>query len=462
MSTPIRRPKQRRDALGSVERLPSGRYRARYSRDGAIFKAPHTFATKHDAMTWLVGERADWARGGWIDPRLGQETLTDFANAWLTSRVEIAPRTRALYRDLLDDYVLPRIGGPRGVELGRLALAEINPAVVRKWRAMVLTEARERIARRHAEATSRDPHPARAWGRSVGFDVHPTGRIAPAVLDAWTAAGKPQPAPAAETIETATGERGTTTAAKAYGLLRNMLNAAIHDGLLTSNPCQIRGAGSVRAAERPVATPAEVTAIAENMPPNLAAAVLLAAWSGLRFGELFALARRHVDLDAGAVRVERALIVVPGEPVRFGQPKTHSSHRTVYLPQFVLNTLTAHLAEHVKPGPDSLLFTNAQGQPLTSARLSRVYRRAREAAGRIDLRFHDLRHTGATLAYSAGASVREVQNRLGHSTMRAASIYAHAADDSDRKLAGNLDALYGPLRAVPELPESDTSPRTAA
>jgi integrase len=71
--------------------------------------------------------------------------------------------------------------------------------------------------------------------------------------------------------------------------------------------------------------------------------------------------------------------------------------------------------------------------------------------GRDDLHWHDLRHTGATLAYRAGASVPEVQARLGHTTMRAAQIYAHAADDSDRVLADRLDAMYRPAEGAPRL-----------
>lgn len=76
---------------------------------------------------------------------------------------------------------------------------------------------------------------------------------------------------------------------------------------------------------------------------------------------------------------------------------------------------------------------------------------ARAAVGRPDLTWHDLRHTGATLAYRAGASVPEVQRRLGHTTMRAAQTYAHAADDSDRIVAARLDELYAGHAVAPRL-----------
>lgn len=448
-----------RNSLGSIEKLPSGKYRARYFRDGAEFKAPHTFPSKTAAQDWLAAEYADRSRGVWHDPRLGRENLADYARAWLDTRPDLAARTLSGYRRQLDSYILPRVGGARGVELGRLELGQITPATVRTWRAALLTDVRARVAAR-AKAAKPRTHPARAWALAQGLEVKPTGQFPRAVLAAWVAAGRPTAGSDGPQVEDASRDVGRTTVENAYRVLRAVLNTAVHDGLLASNPCQIRGAGIVHAAERPTASPAVLEAIAQSMPTHLAAAVPLAAWSGLRFGELFGLARQHVDLEAGTVRVDRALVCVPGEPVRFGQPKTRSSRRTVHLPGFVVEVLRAHMAEHVPPGATSLLFTTVSGEPVTTARLAYAYQRARAAAGRPDLRWHDLRHTGATLAYSTGASVREVQNRLGHSTMRAAAIYAHAADDSDQILAKRLDALYGTAPAH-ELPKKLAHSRAA-
>lgn len=71
----------------------------------------------------------------------------------------------------------------------------------------------------------------------------------------------------------------------------------------------------------------------------------------------------------------------------------------------------------------------------------RVFKRARKAIGRPDLRFHDLRHTGATMAAQAGATMRELMDRLGHSTPQAALIYQHAAADRQAALAARLSAM---------------------
>ena len=71
------------------------------------------------------------------------------------------------------------------------------------------------------------------------------------------------------------------------------------------------------------------------------------------------------------------------------------------------------------------------------------FNKAREAAGRPDLRFHDLRHTGAVLAARAGATIAELMARLGHTTPAAAMIYQHAAEDRDSEIARRLSEMAG-------------------
>lgn len=73
--------------------------------------------------------------------------------------------------------------------------------------------------------------------------------------------------------------------------------------------------------------------------------------------------------------------------------------------------------------------------------LYKVFRRARAVAGRPDLRWHDLRHTGSTMAAQAGATLAELMNRLGHSDVRAALIYQHATAERDAELARKLSSM---------------------
>ncbi|MFM2720469.1 tyrosine-type recombinase/integrase [Microbacterium mcarthurae (nom. nud.)] len=313
-------------------------------------------------------------------------------------------------------------------------VADIGPATVRAWFAKVSEEASASARRRPAHPPG---HPARRWALAEGHQVAATGRLSPRVLALWEAAGKPSGRPATE-IST---DAGRTTAAQAYRLLRTLLGAALADGAITENPCRLRGAGAVVHRERATATLEEINRLAENMPARFSAAVRVAAWSGLRYGELFALSRQHISPDGLSIRVDRALENTPGRALRFGPPKSAASYRTIHLPSTVAQELSKHMTEFAGEGPDALVFGLPDGSPLPNVQLSRIFRRARRAIGRDDLTWHDLRHTGATLAYAAGASIPDVQRRLGHSTIRAAQVYAHSAADADRLLAQRLENL---------------------
>ena len=80
---------------------------------------------------------------------------------------------------------------------------------------------------------------------------------------------------------------------------------------------------------------------------------------------------------------------------------------------------------------------------MSPSSLYRVFYRARESAGRPDLRWHDLRHTGAVLAAQTGATLAELMGRLGHSTPAAALRYQHVAADRDYEIACKLSMLAG-------------------
>lgn len=125
---------------------------------------------------------------------------------------------------------------------------------------------------------------------------------------------------------------GRVTAAKAYRLLRAMLATAVQDGLLAKNPCNIRGAGTEHSPERPTASVSQVDALASAVGQRHRALVLLAAYGGLRFGELLALRRDRVDLVEGAVYVTETQHQLGDGRVLFGPPKTEAGRRTVALP----------------------------------------------------------------------------------------------------------------------------------
>jgi integrase len=191
------------------------------------------------------------------------------------------------------------------------------------------------------------------------------------------------------------------------------------------------------------------------MPPRYRLMVLLAAWCALRFGELAELRRGDVDLEARLVRVQRGVTRAGGE-VFIGDPKgtRAAGRRSVSIPPHLMPLLEAHLDEHVGADPEALLFPARHGGNLAPSSLYKVWYPAREAAGRSDLHFHDLRHTGATLAAATGATLADLMSRLGHSTPAAALRYQHAAADRDRAVAdalsGFAEAKVIPLRRASE------------
>lgn len=365
--------------FGSVEQLPSGRYRARYwGPDGIQYTAKTTarraltFETRGDADAYLSGQRADISRGTWKTPDAPTPvaaapaplTLAVYTVPWLADR-PLALRTREEYDRLLRLRILPTFGSS--------GLAEITSVAVRSWYA--------------AQANT------------------PTAR------------------------------------AQAYALLRSILATAVDDEILMRNPCRIRGAGVSRAAKpRKPATAAELAVIVEAMPPPLRMLVLLACWCSLRFGEVTELRRGDVDLEHGVLRIRRAVVTTPTAGSVVKEPKSRAGIRDVVIPPHILDALAAHLDEHTQPGKVALLFASDNGGHLANSSMHWVYRPACKAAGRSDLSFHDLRHTGQTLAAASGANLRELMNRAGQSSPGAALRYLHAVDGADRAIAERMSA----------------------
>lgn len=243
----------------------------------------------------------------------------------------------------------------------------------------------------------------------------------------------------------AMGPNRPTQRAHAYSLLRSMLTTAYGEQIIPANPCVIRGAGVAKRSTRTEpATLGQIATIVEHMPDRLRLAVLLAAWCGLRQGELLELRRQDVDLERGLLRIRRAVVRLPGEAPIVGTPKSGAGIRDVSIPPHLMPGVARHLEVHVPPAKTSLLFVGRDsGEQLASSTLYRWFYPAREAAGRPDLRWHDLRHTGATLAAATGATLAELMNRLGHSTVGAALRYQHAAADRDAEIARRLSDMAG-------------------
>jgi integrase len=361
--------------FGQVSRLPSKRYRARYTGPhGALHSAPWTFETSGEAEAWLVDERRLISSGRWTPPKVRAEVAQRaeaarrsrvfgrYAQDWLEGRHDLRPSTRRSYQTALDRHLVP-------------------------------------------------------W-----FGDSPIDEIT----------------------------------------------------VIVRTPCRVRGGGKSKVRREPeVLTLPELLALAEAMPEHHRALTLLCGLCGLRFGEAVALRRRDLDLDRGLVHVTRTA-TKDGREKTVGAPKTAAGSRTVAMPQLVVDALRTHLAEQPVTGREALVFSGRDGELLAHSSLyglpTRVehrngrtcrkeafgFTRAREAIGKPTLNWHDLRRTAATLGAQAGATVREMQNRLGHATPAMALYYQGATAERDRVIADRLqETIEKAARAdtVSSLPE---------
>jgi integrase len=202
--------------------------------------------------------------------------------------------------------------------------------------------------------------------------------------------------------------------------------------------------------------------------------LVVALATGCRQGELLALTWEHIDLQKGTLTVRRSLSQTD-HGFEIKEPKTAASRRTIALPDWAVSILTQHKAMMMKAGLLSApIFCNRDGGYLLKRNVLRslrsIIRRANTPPGKINkggrpkkgdkprpkepfellnlipakLRFHDLRHTVASVLLSQGQSVRAVSQRLGHSnpalTLR---MYAHCMPSDDAQLAAGLNRLLG-------------------
>lgn len=388
-----KRQTKRRETFGQVDKLPSGRIRARYTGpDGVRHSAPATFGTLTDARAWLAKQQTAIAAGTWQTPSVAaavaaerNQTLAKYADAWLTTRTNsrgdtLRPRTVDEYKRLLrapDPDIADDKGGPLA-DLVALPLGTITPKRVREWRA----------------------------------DQLATGR--------------------------------KTQTSRAYGLLSAIMRTAVEDRIIDANPCSVKG-GQSTSTGRAVLPPtdAELEAIVTAIPERFRALVVIAAAGGLRYGEATELRGRDITIehdDAGRVSAVRVTVdrAVTRTRAGFvvGAPKSDAGHRAVAIFGVDAAIIADHVRDHAR-FPDQLLFP-AEDDPtrhLPQSTFHRSWDAARHAAGRPDMPFHALRHYAGTRYAQAGATPRETMARLGHSSSAAAMRYQHAGNRDDELAA---------------------------
>lgn len=374
-----------RRSFGRLRKLPSGRYQAAYvGPDDKLHVASATFGAKVDAEAWLTDRRREIDRELWSPPVNAEQQKA-------ARRQRKAATVK--FKAYAEGWVKTRTVRGR----------PLKPRTVEHYESMLAD---------HIYPT---------------FGARPVRDITMQAVDRWyarTLTDKP------------------TLRAHCYSLLRTILESArTRDRIIDVNPAMIRGAGTTQCKIKPKpATLDELAVLESEMPERLQLMVTLAAWCALRFGELVELRRGDIDIDGGVVKIRRAAVRVDGG-WKLGDPKSDAGRRDVAIPPHIVPTVVKHLADHVKPEPDALLFPAKAGGYLQPSSLYRHWYKARTKAKRGDLRWHDLRHSGAVMAAQTGATLAELMARLGHSTPQAAMRYQHAAQGRDQLIAAALSAL---------------------
>lgn len=374
----------KRRTFGMVRRTGSGRWQASYldqvSRER--INAPTTFETKADASRWLATVESDLGRGVILDPRLGERVFEEWAAEWMAG-LHVKPKTRLGYDAALRNHVLPAFG--------RLPVNQITY--------------------RHCK----------------GFIDQLLGRgLAPG------------------------------SAAASRNVLRLVLREAMRNDAITRNPADGIRIPRGERQEMQFLTPDEINDLAHEIshPPRsqrhqqktyeeYGLLVRVAAWSGLRAGEIGALRVGRVEPTTGRLEVAESVGEIRGELV-YGPPKTYS-RRSVALPNPLAEELLTHVDTLGRTDPTSLVFRAPMGGPLRHGGFFRRHFKPAVVRAELDTRtrFHDLRHTAAALMIAEGAHLLTVKERLGHSTIKVtADRYGHLFPSLEEDLTVRLGRSY--------------------
>lgn len=392
-----------RQSFGTIDKRGTAskpRYRARFDDPthagpgrAPRISAPHTFPTKREAEIWLAAQWSAIAAGTWEHP------------ADIAAREAEEARQQSLKGLTVADWADTWLA-----DLESTAAA----GTLRKRRSDL---------RRHVLPYLKD---------------HELADLTSADLSQWW-----------KDLDATPGARRN-----AYETMRAFLNAAVADDrtLLTANPISIKGgAREARRLQKYLYTPAEVAALAAEMPAQYSALVVLLADAGLRINEALALTRSSIieREDGGmSVRVEHSLHRA-GRHMEPGPTKTAAGVRTVVLMGATATALREHLRHHVDEGPSAILFPAPSGSGYArDTALTRLLTVAQERAGisipkGMSGGWHALRHFSATRYGQAGATTRALMTRYGWSDPAMAARYQRSDEEYELELVARMEGRVG-------------------
>lgn len=370
----------------SYETKAGTRYEVRYRLPNGSTTRKRGFTTKRDARAFMHTTEVSKSTGAFVSTSAGRVTVDNVAEAWKRGQDAKAAKTRQSNLNAYSHDVLPR------------------------------------------------------WGTT------PVGKVKRSHVQAWLS-------------DMIGAETGVATMERALGVLRQILDLAVADGNLAANPAAGVSAPKRLHKARGYLTHAQVEELATEAGPRGHDVILFLAYTGLRIGEAAGLQAQDVDLTRRRVTVERAVTEVGA--AKYKAPKTHE-RRTVPYPEFLDDIMAARVRGKNRDAP---LFTSEAGSVLTPSnwrnrtlapaveavveRTAEI--RAEEATEAADghpstpefpvITTHDLRHTAASLAISAGANVKAVQRMMGHAkASMTLDTYADLFPDDLEQVATRLSA----------------------
>lgn len=427
-----RRNPRRVNGEGNIRQRPDGRWEGRawvFTTDGrevrrSVYGA--SWDEAHEALTKLQVDRMMGRRVA-----TSQKNVGEWLDFWLTElvRPRVRDTTYNSYADMIARHLVPALGRKK---LTRLQAVDIRKAYARLRQvcqccAHGRDQAREERA--EAERKKREGRPPRKNARVI------TG--------ARCCALKPPTCCGAVLSE--------GTVRYLHRILRAALEDAVIEGVLAENVA--KNLGRVK-AYKPKFVPWTgdeaqqfLTAIRDDRHYALYAVALSL---GLRRGEALGLRWQDVDLGNGVIRVRNALQRVNGA-LRLGPVKTDGSIRAIEVPSPCLRALRAHAAQQHEDEriagkawqAGQYVFASKLGTPLEPRNVNRHFAAMCDRAGVRRIRFHDLRHSCATLLYQQGVSIENIQDVLGHSSpIITKTIYVDVADQVQRGALDRLDHLF--------------------
>ena len=361
---------------------------------------------------------------------VGREyTVRSWSEVWMEQHVKpnCTPVTYGDYRFLLDSRILPL--------LGDVPLTRLTPMKLTEW----LNQVRE-SPRMNTRKADEDLSRHRA----------PSQKLA-------TAASRKKPL-------------SPKTVLHYYTCMESMLSVAVQLEVLDRNPMERVQRPKVKRPKIKVLSEERAVELLRALAdePNMCyrAAVLLALLCGLRLGEVGELKLSDVDWENGTIDISRALKYAPQAGNFSGDPKTESSERNIALPMGMMVVLhetreyqeeCRRMVPHLWQG-EGWIVHGWDGRQLHHDTPSKWFRKFADAHGFQGVRFHDLRHTHASILLANNMDIVAVANRMGHSdastTLR---IYAHAFARRDYEAARTLDRLFGGIQ-LPAPPELKLNP----